>query len=277
MRSLILIAATLASYLSLATAIENTTIAPPPVGTLGHTAVVANNTVFIQGGMTQDNKYSMASYAIVLDTNRSLRNSKWFSVSGLGFSRYLAAAVATDNVVMICGTGDENAGGTKMTCDLFDTALYKNTVFEPPNVMNRYGMAVAYQKTFNETKAYFVGGSIQGNKPSAVVDIVSIPTGESPVIEWKKGTEMIMNPRRLHTATWVDYPVYGIVVLGGEVNISGDTSDDAANSPVSVLDVAVYDTAWYPVKLYVKMITRARKDWINVRYRDTNADICLVF
>ncbi|KAF9348811.1 hypothetical protein BGX34_002236 [Mortierella sp. NVP85] len=60
---------------------------------------------------------------------------------------------------------------------------------------------------------------------------------------------MTVNPRRLHTATWVDYPVNGIVVLGGEANVSGDTSDTAAISPVSILDVAVYDTAWSTVKI----------------------------
>jgi hypothetical protein len=197
----------------------NTAFSPPPVGTVGHTTVVAKNTVFIQGGGTSSGPLSKASYAIILDNNKSLKNATWLDTTTLSAftSRVFGVAAANDNVMITCGgISEENPKGIRMTCDQFDLIWYKKTNIDPANVSNRGGMAVAYQKSSKGTKAYLIGGGNSDTQNGFTMDVVNIPIGNPATVTWSKGADLnIATPRYYATATWVDNSVGGIVVLGG--------------------------------------------------------------
>ncbi|KAK3829142.1 MAG: hypothetical protein J3Q66DRAFT_364184 [Benniella sp.] len=202
------------------------------VATFGHTAALSNNTVFIQGGSTVDT-LSKASYAIILDKDGSLNNATWLDTSKLSTftPRNFGVAAATDNTMITCGTQD-GAQGTDMTCDQFDVVSYK-TSLQTMNITNRAGMAVAFQTSSKGTKAYFVGGYNTTNIAIGTVNVANIPTGISPVIRLEKGPDMIgILPRKFHTATWVDAPLNGMVMMGGRA----DAIITLPLTPVSIYD-----------------------------------------
>ncbi|KAK3829144.1 MAG: hypothetical protein J3Q66DRAFT_25068 [Benniella sp.] len=191
----------------------NSTAAPPPQGTYGHTVVVANNTVFIQGGSTSKG-LSPFSYAIILDQNKSLANATWQDTSKLSTltPRNYGVAAATDNVMITCGTDEGGKAG--ISCDQFDVIWYNKTIVDPAGIPNRAGMAVAYSAKNN--KAYFVGGYGNNNIPVATVTVATLPTSNSAALQLDKGTDFTGAPRKFLTATWVD-ALNGIVVLGGQI------------------------------------------------------------
>ncbi|KAK3829139.1 MAG: hypothetical protein J3Q66DRAFT_25025 [Benniella sp.] len=246
MISILFTFAALVVCISQVTAGPNPIISPPPVGTFGHTAALYDNTVFIQGGSTTKGTFSDASYAITLDKDGSLNNATWLDNSKLiAFSpRKFGAAVATDNSMIICGTQD-GAQGTGMTCDQLDIIRGKYIVSRtsPPKVSNRYGIAA----TSDGIKAYFIGGSNATKRDTRTVDIVTMKTSNSSTSssqEWSEGPDMSgILPRKFHTATWVDAPLNGMVMMGGR-------ADDIVT--LSLSPVAVYDSVaskWTSVNL----------------------------
>jgi hypothetical protein len=211
----ILFKATLLIVIALTTMSDpSTASAPPPIGTLGHTAALVNNTIYIQGGMTRAGTFSNASYAIILDENKSLGNATWFDISKLrAFNlRKSAVSVPTDSGMITCG-GLAKGTVLLMTCDRFNLA-WNNTEFTVDDVSLRGALAVGYQKTSVGTTAYFIGGSSPKDEVEAGLDIANIPSGSSSAITWSKGPDMPIK-LRFHTATWVGSPLGGVVVLGG--------------------------------------------------------------
>ncbi|KAF9366407.1 hypothetical protein BGX34_003364, partial [Mortierella sp. NVP85] len=115
----------------------------------------------------------------------------------------------------ICGTQD-GAQGSGMTCDQLDTRWYNVSRVAPANVPNRYGMAATYQKTSDGIKAYFTGGSNSTNQDVGTMDIATMKTSSSSSTKWSKGPDMLLGiTRNFHTATWVDSPLNGVVVIAG--------------------------------------------------------------
>ncbi|KAI8355740.1 hypothetical protein B0O80DRAFT_447814 [Mortierella sp. GBAus27b] len=205
---------TLATFVACASA-QTVNFAPPPVGTFGHTTVIANNTIFIQGGTTASGTPATASYAIILDANKSLKNATWQDTTKLSSftSRTSSVAFGTDNTVLNCG--QEEDGG--MSCDQLDVFWYNKTTI-PSSMQARSGLAFAVQKTSKNVKAYIVGGSTAANQFVTAMDIGTIATGNiTSAPGWSKGTDTPIS-FRYATATWVDSPVNGIVVLGGQDN-----------------------------------------------------------
>ncbi|KAI8355737.1 hypothetical protein B0O80DRAFT_497278 [Mortierella sp. GBAus27b] len=196
--------------------------APPPVGTFAHTAVIVNNTVFIQGGSMANNLASTASYAIILDSNKSLKNATWLDTSKLSAftPRSYAAAAPTDNGILICGgTTDNGAMSVEMECDLFNAMWYNKTTIQPPTgTLNRAGMGVAYQKTSDGTKIFFIGGSLNPAKQiaSTNVNIATIPSSSSTVM-WTAGSDLPVRGIAFHTTTWMGSPTNSIVLFGGDM------------------------------------------------------------
>ncbi|KAI8355739.1 hypothetical protein B0O80DRAFT_528171 [Mortierella sp. GBAus27b] len=114
--------------------------------------------------------------------------------------------------MITCGTDDTTA--IDMSCDRFDGMWYNKTSVEPVGTPNRAGMAATYQKTVNGVKAFFLGGSTAANQLMPTMDIV--PSVDATTASgWGKGADMAL-ALRYSTATWVDSPVNGIVVLGGQ-------------------------------------------------------------
>ncbi|KAK3829140.1 MAG: hypothetical protein J3Q66DRAFT_324442, partial [Benniella sp.] len=214
------------------------TVAPPPLGTFGHTAVLYDDTVFIQGGWTTKGAFSDATYAITLKDG-SLNNATWLDISSPNEfpRRKFGAAVATEKSMIICGTQD-GTQGTAMTCDQLNTIGVKYSILSssPPKISNRYGMAA----TSDGIKAYFIGGSNSIKQDIWTMDILTNLSSE----EWSTGPDMSgILPRKFHTATWVDAPLNGIVMMGG-------LADDIVTLPLS--PVAVYDpiaSKWTSVNL----------------------------
>ncbi|KAF9957529.1 hypothetical protein BGZ65_002004 [Modicella reniformis] len=223
MKFILFTLATLVACASRVSAADPTPPAPnnanPPVGTFGHTTVLANNTIFIQGGLTSPNTLSKASYAIILDHTGSIdsTNVTFHETSTLSkfAPRNFGVAFASDNYMVTCGMDVE--AKADMSCDQLDVMWYNktNTNTDPPGVLNRAGMAVAYQKTSNNIKAYFIGGYGADKLPVATVNIVTMPTNNSPNPQWSKVADATFS-RKFHTATWVDGAVDRIVVLGGQ-------------------------------------------------------------
>ncbi|KAF9898234.1 hypothetical protein BX616_004311 [Lobosporangium transversale] len=196
------------------------TYSPPPKDTVGHTAILANNTVFIQGGSTPTNPTG-ASYAILLTPQGSMSNgtgeAKWQETGALSkfTPRNYFASAATDSTMVNCGTRDGNQG-RGMTCDLLDVTWYNHTRLDvPTNILNRGGMA--YTLTNKANKAYFVGGATDANNVKSVVGTVNELTLSNGGVAWSTIPEMDQ-ALRYHTATWVD-DVNGILVLGGQNSI----------------------------------------------------------
>ncbi|KAF9345166.1 hypothetical protein BGX34_004973, partial [Mortierella sp. NVP85] len=105
-------------------------------------------------------------------------------------------------------------------------------------------MAVAYQTSSKGTKAYFVGGYNTTTKIAlGTVNVANIPTKNFP-LEFEKGPDLIgVPPRKFHTATWIDAPLNGIVMMGGQAG-------DIVTQPLT--PVTVYDSAtskWTSVNL----------------------------
>ena len=137
--------------------------------------------------------------------------------------------------MIFCGTQDVVLEA--MTCDQLDTTSYNATRIEPFEASNRYGMAATYQRTSDGIKAYFTGGTNFDEQEVGTVNIVTMKTNTSSVAQWSRGqdmTEIAGVPRKFHTATWVDAPLNGIVVMGGRV-------DDIVVQPLA--PVAVYDAS----------------------------------
>ncbi|KAG0322826.1 hypothetical protein BGZ99_003138 [Dissophora globulifera] len=212
---------------------DTTTVAPPPRGVSGHTAVVANNTVFIQGGLNKDGTVSTVSYAIILDATHSLANATWQDTTTIaGFTpRDFGIAVAGSDSVVTCGTQD--GAGAAITCDQFSTYAYNLTKHNDALTTgggNKFGMAVAVATKTG--KSYITGGSDGTNflNTMYVMDTLNITSAPS----WTAGTVM-PTALKSHAATWVGGSVNGIVVVGGMVS---------ATLPFTMNSAYIYNGTW---------------------------------
>ncbi|KAI8596076.1 hypothetical protein EDD21DRAFT_358465 [Dissophora ornata] len=215
MKFILFTLAALAACVSHAVA-DNTTFAPPPLGVVGHTAVVANNTVFIQGGENKNGSLSTVSYAIILDSKGSLSNATFQDTSAIAqfTPRDFGIVIPYNGSILTCGTTD--GGRTDMTCDLFDTYTYNlsRTNFGLSSAGgNRGGMAVA----ISTSKAYIVGGYI-GTTLSAATYVMNLSSNSSTPA-WST-TGSLPAGLKYHTATWVDGTTSGVLVLGGISSLS---------------------------------------------------------
>ncbi|KAF9110837.1 Serine/threonine-protein phosphatase bsl1 [Mortierella sp. AM989] len=197
--------------------LSNSTLVPAPKGTIGHTAILANNTVFIQGGSSSPNQPSGASYAILLNPDGSMRQGQtdavWVDTTELSNldPRDFSVSAAVNDKIVNCGT-QNGARGNAMTCNLLDTMWYNNTQMDvSTEILNRGGMA--YTLPDSKGNIYMIGGSTDPNDVTTTSASVSVLNLNTPQ-KWSAITNM---PTRLryHTATWVGGPVNGIVVLGG--------------------------------------------------------------
>ncbi|KAF9352948.1 Serine/threonine-protein phosphatase bsl1 [Mortierella sp. AD094] len=193
--------------------LSSATLVPPPKVTIGHTAILANNTVFIQGGSSSLNTASGASYAILLAQDGSINNATWIDNSGISNlnPRDFSVSAAAGGKIVNCATQD-GARGNSMSCNILDTTWYNNTQLDvPSSVPNRGGMAYTLPNSHGDI--YMLGGSTGADKLTTTsrVDVLNYSGSSS---KWTNITDM--NTRlRYHTATWVGEPVNGIVVLGG--------------------------------------------------------------
>ncbi|KAG0055879.1 hypothetical protein BGZ83_007168 [Gryganskiella cystojenkinii] len=207
----------IASAFALLGAAGSLVSAANPGPTFGHSAILIDNTVFIQGGITPGNTPSKAAFSLLLDSNKSLTNANLLDITDLSSftARDFHGSVDTLGGLMVnCGTLD--GVGTVLTCDAFNVARYNSSVLTgiPDTVQGRGGMAV----TVSDQRAYFLGGSnsnfTDASKGfSTAMDILMVTTS----LNWRKGTDM-PTATRFHTATWVDGTnVGGLVVLGGQI------------------------------------------------------------
>ncbi|KAG0242013.1 hypothetical protein BGW41_004996 [Actinomortierella wolfii] len=205
--------------------------AADPGPTMGHTAVLVDNTIFIQGGQSAPNTPQPASFSILLGENGSMNGAQVLDITA--FSKFSArdfhVAVGSNAGRLIsCGTMN-GAKGDAMTCDVFHVRSYRaeNLASMPgaKHAPNRGGMAVAV----GPESAYLMGGS-NGETYSKVVNLLK----RSSDLGWRVDVDM-PQPVRFHTATYVDSSI-GIVVLGGQ--IQGGSA--VAMNTASILKDAVW-------------------------------------
>ncbi|GJJ72259.1 hypothetical protein EMPS_04616 [Entomortierella parvispora] len=207
--------------------------AADPAPTFGHSAILVDSTVFIQGGTTTGNTPTNAAFALILDITQggSYAGATMLDMTTLAnlSARDFHGAVETTTGLMVsCGTVDGGSG--TMTCDEFNVVRYNSTPMDkiPDTVAGRGGMAVG----LSGISAYFLGGSTSAFADaskgfSTDMDILMI----SSSLRWRKGTNM-PTATRFHTATWIDSTVGGLVVLGGQ--LQGGTAVSMNNATLFV-------------------------------------------
>ncbi|KAF9927856.1 hypothetical protein FBU30_002819 [Linnemannia zychae] len=177
-----------------------------PVATTGHSAILVDKTVFIQGGTGADGNPSNAAYALILSSKSTYIGATMLDItkmSGFSSRRFHNSVESVGGMVVNCGGLD--APGTashKMTCDIFNRIPYNTTKIELTkyDVTSRGGMAVAIGGT-TSIAAYFLGGSRSPDTGAAAgfsneMDVMMLSTG----LPWRS----------------VD-SIGGIVVLGGQI------------------------------------------------------------
>ncbi|KAF9198539.1 Multiple epidermal growth factor-like domains protein 8 [Haplosporangium sp. Z 27] len=197
--------------------LSSATLVPPPKGTIGHTAILANNTVFIQGGSSSANNPSSASYAILLNEDGSMNNATtnatWLDNTQLGNldPRDFGISAAVNGKIVNCGTLD-GAHGSSMVCDQLDTTWYNSTQLGvPSSVLNRGGMA--YTLPDPNGNIYLLGGST-GTDISTTTTLANVLSFSNSSTKWSNITSMSTH-LRYHTATYIGNPAYEVIVLGG--------------------------------------------------------------
>ncbi|KAG0257268.1 hypothetical protein BG011_004060 [Mortierella polycephala] len=209
--------------------------AEQPKPTIGHTATLIDNTVFILGGSSVADTPSNAAFSLILGKSGTYEGSTMLDVTQLaGFSarNHQVSVKSVQGLIANCGSMDGDQG-TTMTCDVFNPVQYKaltSDVLEADKVANRGGMASTVM-TSGES-AYFLGGS-SGTTYSTEVHLLML----NDPLRFRRGTPMPA-ALRFHTATWVDGNVNGVVVLGGQNNAGGAIAMESA----SVLSASVWST-----------------------------------
>ncbi|KAF9184757.1 hypothetical protein BGZ51_009318 [Haplosporangium sp. Z 767] len=209
--------------------------AEQPKPTIGHTATLIDDTVFILGGSSVANTPSNAAFSLILGEAGTYAGSKMLDITQLaGFSarNHQVSVKSVQGLMVNCGSMD-GAQGTSMTCDVFNPIQYKSlssNISEASKVAMRGGMASTVM-TSGES-AYFLGGS-SGTTYSTDVHLLML----NDPLRFRRGTAM-PTALRFHTATWVDGNVNGVVVLGGQNTAGGAVAMNSA----SVLSAAVWST-----------------------------------
>ncbi|KAF9948232.1 hypothetical protein BGZ72_009832 [Mortierella alpina] len=188
-------------------AVITTASAAPAAPTVGHTATLIDNTVFIQGGSQAAGQAVNTAYSIILAANGMFKGARFLDITKLsGFQpRDFHISMKTEGGIMVnCGTLD----GTTTSCDMLNPIKYNSSVMvssiAPPV---RGGMAVGISNT--RQQAYIVGGGL----PNAPTNQMEVMTTTSD-LKWRSGTPL-PGPLMHHTATFVDGNINGLVVLGG--------------------------------------------------------------
>ncbi|KAF9277466.1 hypothetical protein BGZ68_009256 [Mortierella alpina] len=187
-------------------AVITTASADPVKGTIGHSATLIDNTVFIQGGSQAASQATNAAYSIILGVG-GLKTATYLDITKLSNfqARDFHISMKTEGGIMVnCGTID----GTVTSCDMLNPIKYNSSVMaaaSPPPA--RGGMAVGISLT--RQQAYIVGGGTAA-APVATMDVMTTTSD----LKWRSGTPM-PGPLIYHTATFVDGTINGLVVLGG--------------------------------------------------------------
>lgn len=188
-------------------AVITTASAEPAKGTIGHSATLIDNTVFIQGGSQAAGQATNTAYSIILGAG-GLKTATYLDITKLSNfqARDFHISMKTEGGIMVnCGTID----GTVTSCDMLNPIKYNSSVMassSPPPA--RGGMAVGISLT--RQQAYIVGGGA-ANAPTTEMNVMTTTSD----LKWRSGTPM---PLALiyHTATFVEGLVNGLVVLGGQ-------------------------------------------------------------
>ncbi|KAF9133134.1 hypothetical protein BGW39_010463 [Mortierella sp. 14UC] len=192
--------------------------------TVGHTALLVDKTVFIQGGFGADGLPTNAAYSLrLLSDKGAYAGAEFLDITALAaFSArgYHNSVESVGGLMVNCGGfGSEGAANGKMSCDIFNPIKYNSTKMDMTkfNVKPRGGMAVATGGVYSPV-AYFIGGSLtQGPNVDAASGLsaeVSVLTLSS-TLRWRTDSDMPV-AMRYHTGTWID-SVKGVVVLGGQI------------------------------------------------------------
>ncbi|KAF9964715.1 hypothetical protein BGZ70_006048 [Mortierella alpina] len=203
------------SILAAFAVIATTAHADPAKPTIGHTATLIDNTVFIQGGSQAAGQATNAAYSIILGTGTpgGYKTATFLDITKLSNfqARDFHISMKTEGGIMVnCGTLD----GTTTSCDMLHPIKYNSSVMassSPPAV--RGGMAVGISNA--RQQAYIVGGGTVG----APVSDMNVMTTTSD-LKWRSGTPM-GTALIYHTATFVEGSVNGLVVLGGQLQNGG--------------------------------------------------------
>ncbi|KAF9907391.1 hypothetical protein EC991_010951 [Linnemannia zychae] len=192
--------------------------------TVGHTALLVDKTVFIQGGFGADGSPTNAAFSLLLNDKGAYSGAQLLDITTLSaFSArgYHDSVMSEGGLMVNCGGfGPESAVGPKMSCDIFNPIKYNTTKMDMtvPNVKPRGGMAVAVGGGTTYA-AYFFGGSLgQGTAAPDAAAGLSTDVNMlvlSTTLKWRVETPMPV-ATRYHTATWID-SAKGVVILGGQI------------------------------------------------------------
>ncbi|KAF9160782.1 hypothetical protein DFQ26_005173 [Actinomortierella ambigua] len=198
--------------------------AADPKPTIGHTAVLIDNTVFIQGGQSEANTPQSASFSILLGDKAkgSMTDAKLLDITKLSqFSArdFHVAVKSTAGRLVSCGTMNGGTGAI-MTCDNFNIRSYVSAPLTKivSSAVNRGGMALAA----GPETAYLMGGS-SGTVYSKTVNVLKLTSD----LTWRIDADMPIALRH-HTANYVNN--VGIVILGGQ-------TDTGAAAPMNMAHV----------------------------------------
>ncbi|KAF9086030.1 hypothetical protein BGX23_009207 [Mortierella sp. AD031] len=192
--------------------------AQAPKPTVGHSATLIDNVVFIQGGSSAANTPSNAAYSLTLGKGGTYNGATMLDITTLAaFSArdYHSSVKSVGGLMINCGGLDrpDAAGSTQMTCDVFNPK-YNSTKLDMSSVLvnSRGGMAIA----IGGTSAYYTGGSAgPGTGPGAGfstdMNVLVLATN----LKWRVGTPMPV-ATRFHTATWVE-SLNSMIILGGQI------------------------------------------------------------
>ncbi|KAF9969494.1 hypothetical protein BGZ73_008141, partial [Actinomortierella ambigua] len=202
--------------------------AADPGPTIGHTAVLVDNTVFIQGGQSAPNKPQPNSFSILLGEKGTMNGAKLLDITKLSqFSArdFHVAVESNAGRLVSCGTMNGATAAT-MTCDNFNIRSYVSTPLANivKSAVNRGGMAVAV----GPEAAFLMGGS-NGETYSKTVNYLKLTSD----LTWRVDVDMPVALRH-HTATYVND--IGTVVLGGQ-------QQGGAPSPMNIAWI-MKDSVW---------------------------------
>ncbi|KAF9297758.1 Multiple epidermal growth factor-like domains protein 8 [Mortierella antarctica] len=184
-----------------------------PKPTIGHTATLIDKTVFIQGGSSALNTAQNSAFSLILGANGTLKDSTLLDHTTLSQfrARDFHGSVATNGLMINCGSMDGAPTSGAFTCDIFNVVKYNSTTMTnvPSSAVSRGGAA----STIADGVAYFIGGSGANDQGfSNKVNVLVLGTMDQ--LKWRVDTDM-KAPTRYHTATYVQN--VGVVVLGGQI------------------------------------------------------------
>lgn len=212
-----------------------------PSATIGHTAILIDKTVFIQGGSSTLNTAQNSAFSLILGSNGTLANSTL--IDHTAFSQFrardYAGSISTNGLMVNCGSMDQAPTSGAFSCDIFNVMKYNSTPMAnvPTSAVSRGGLAA----TVADDVAYFIGGSGANETFSKTVNVLVLGTMDQ--LKWRVDADM-PNPTRYHTANFVSG--VGVVVLGGQVQGGAVLSMNSA----SILNAGNWTTRYCFQRMY---------------------------